>query len=56
MMMAKSKLKICANAHSLRRIGETVGDDATDQPLDGVKERDGAEVIHGVWALSRVLD
>ena len=55
-VMAKSDLKICVDALRLRRFRKTVGDDATDQPLDGVKVGDRAEVVHGVWALGRVLD
>ena len=54
-VMAKSELKICVNALSLRSFGKMVDDDATNQSLDGVKERDGAKVIHGVRACGRVL-
>ena len=56
MVMAKSELQICVNALCLRRFGKTVGDNVTDQALNGVKKGDRAEVIHGVWTLGRVLD
>ena len=55
-VVAKSELQICVDSLRLRRFGQAVGDDASDHPFDSIKKRDRAEIVHGVWALGRVLD